>query len=61
MAEIIMTIIFIVGMLTMIMFGIESYRDGLTESQKGTAKLVGAIVLITAVANVGKVLGLWGD
>ncbi len=60
MAEIVVGIIFIVGMFSMVLFGISIFKENLTKSQQQTVKLLGAILAVFAVANIGKVIGLWG-
>ncbi len=40
--------------------GTDQYKE-LNATQKSTAKLIGAVVLIFVIANLGKVAGFWGE
>ena len=60
MADIIVAIIVLIGTLSMIAFFIEVYRD-LSGDAKTITQFVGLIALVFAFANVGRVLGFWGN
>jgi hypothetical protein len=60
MSQLIVGVIFAVGMYSMLLYVLSIYKENLTKSQKETVKIIGGILIVFGVANLGNVLGLWG-
>jgi hypothetical protein len=59
-ANVIMGIIFFVGMGSMVMFFAGGFSD-LSAENKGVVKFIGFIILLFVIGNIGSVIGLWGN